>query len=1312
MKYKYLISFLKLSCLLLLCLEAGAQSTNPSPYCYPTATGMTAGTCTGNGGAFGYGFSIQSFTLNTISRTGNCYGSGNTDVYRYWNNTTTLNGGEKYSLEIVTPQSVGFSVSAGAWIDYNQNNTFDSLELIGVNFVNNNNVAGGVRHKFTFTVPCNATAGTTRLRVRAQSSILILGNQACASPSTYGETWDFAITIWQPTSVNVGFTIPTNAYVKTSVSMVNDNQVKYTTNTWDINNDGTIEAQNALNIGYTWTSGGTKCVKLKTKNCYGTDSIVKCLSIVSPTVKPVADFKSCIRVIDRYETVQLFDQSTNGPWQWTWSVIDSLTYASSGWYPYLGGGEVTADPNNNGNDEHSKNPEFSFDVPGTYAILLQVKNDIGTSSTVMKRGYIKVLLPTTYHLGFGAYGPKYDNVVTSDYGTLYDDGGLFGKYGNSMGMSSKSYMVLEPASGLPVTIKFKNIKLNNSGDSITVYDDNKRNASKILGTYTAADNGTYPTLTSTEGKMFVYFGTDNTGTDSGFVAEYFAQGHDPGAKSFGLGHNVLKIGKQASFYSKYNNLYTGNFGRKWKVDGVAKPLFENRDTMTHVFSDTMSHQVCLEFASCDTSFTICTNLQFDQGIIGKVYKDVNSNCALNSGDEDIGQLKVSLYDNSNNFISSRTTEKDGSFDFPVGLGQYKLVLDTLDGAFRVNCKYPGFDSAFTLASGNPLIDNINFAMECKPGFDIGVKSVGVYGLVFPGRQHQIRVLAGDLAKWHASSCSNMSGQVKITVTGKVSYLSKTTGSLTPSVSGKVFTYSISNFANVNLLKDFGLVFNTDTSGKSTDSVVVEVEVTPTSGDNDSSNNRRRFVYKVRNSYDPNIKEVYPENIKPGYKDWLTYTVHFQNTGTAPAFDVRIADTLDTQLDLETFEVIGYSHYVNTSLTGRVLSFTFKDIMLADSFSDEKASHGYIQYRIKPKPGLPAGVKIKNTAYIYFDFNEAVVTNTTTNEFVKDNYVIIPDPNFVVWLTANFPSCMNGNRMDTTCNDILVSSVNVSGLDIATLEGIQYFKSLILLNCSDNKLQDLPPMHALFSLDCSNNKFTQLPAIDVSNSLLCGKNLMTSLPALSGNLLLLDCRDNLLTTLPSLPNDLSELNCSGNQLTTLPTLPYPLRKLYCKDNKLNSIPDFPLLLETLDCSNNFIKCFPEFPSLIKMIAIVGNTFTCLPNYLPVMNSGEKDFPLCKKNDTFNNPNGCLSLITSVDETSVSRVMIYPNPGTGIFSIQLPMDMQVAGCSIEVYNLMGQMIHCSLITGESTQIDLSLQPAGVYIIKVNGLDFVLNACLIKQ
>jgi len=64
---------------------------------------------------------------------------------------------------------------------------------------------------------------------------------------------------------------------------------------------------------------------------------------------------------------------------------------------------------------------------------------------------------------------------------------------------------------------------------------------------------------------------------------------------------------------------------------------------------------------------------------------------------------------------------------------------------------------------------------------------------------------------------------------------------------------------------------------------------------------------------------------------------------------------------------------------------------------------YLNHTVKTKKGLPLGTQFKNTAAIYFDFNEAVITNTTVNTLgelsVEDamkadegNISIYPKPN--------------------------------------------------------------------------------------------------------------------------------------------------------------------------------------------------------------------------------------------------------------------------------------------------------------------------------
>ena len=77
------------------------------------------------------------------------------------------------------------------------------------------------------------------------------------------------------------------------------------------------------------------------------------------------------------------------------------------------------------------------------------------------------------------------------------------------------------------------------------------------------------------------------------------------------------------------------------------------------------------------------------------------------------------------------------------------------------------------------------------------------------------------------------------------------------------------------------------------------------------------------------------------------------------------------------------------IDGQKVRFTFANINLPDSFSNEPQSHGFIQFSVKPKSPVVPGSSFSNTGYIYFDFNPAVVTNSVAT--VLDNISGLTEP---------------------------------------------------------------------------------------------------------------------------------------------------------------------------------------------------------------------------------------------------------------------------------------------------------------------------------
>ena len=148
-------------------------------------------------------------------------------------------------------------------------------------------------------------------------------------------------------------------------------------------------------------------------------------------------------------------------------------------------------------------------------------------------------------------------------------------------------------------------------------------------------------------------------------------------------------------------------------------------------------------------------------------------------------------------------------------------------------------------------------------------------------------------------------------------------------------------------------------------------------------------------YDPNEKQVSPKGLgTQGYihnSEKLTYTIHFQNVGNAPAQHVRVEDVIDANLDLATLEIITQSHPVELDAVGNQITFFFRDINLPDSMSNPLGSQGFVTFKIHAKGNLAVGTQLKNHADIYFDFMPAIVTNEVLNtigEFKKSPHVAV------------------------------------------------------------------------------------------------------------------------------------------------------------------------------------------------------------------------------------------------------------------------------------------------------------------------------------
>lgn len=155
-------------------------------YCIPTSINGTADGDFING--------VQLSDINNIN-------SGGTSAPTYSNlSATAVTNLVRGSAQSISIQGGSYAPDAyAAWIDYDQDQTFEATEKLG-EFTTT--VAGQTR-SINFTVPNNATLGSTRMRVRGV--FLAAGEPTPTNPCFsygYGETEDYGIIIETSTSLH------------------------------------------------------------------------------------------------------------------------------------------------------------------------------------------------------------------------------------------------------------------------------------------------------------------------------------------------------------------------------------------------------------------------------------------------------------------------------------------------------------------------------------------------------------------------------------------------------------------------------------------------------------------------------------------------------------------------------------------------------------------------------------------------------------------------------------------------------------------------------------------------------------------------------------------------------------------------------------------------------------------------------------------------------------------------------------------------------------------------------------------------------
>ncbi|MCH2044789.1 MAG: SprB repeat-containing protein, partial [Saprospiraceae bacterium] len=316
-------------------------------------------------------------------------------------------------------------------------------------------------------------------------------------------------------------------------------------------------------------------------------------------------------------------------------------------------------------------------------------------------------------------------------------------------------------------------------------------------------------------------------------------------------------------------------------------------------------------------------------------------------------------------------------------GTYTIELASINTAQNLLCPVTTVHTVTTILGNN--YTNNDFYLEYTNPQDLSV-DVYDYGNTAPGQWYFTDVEFCNEGYTPMSNGTIVYTHDPLLGVPIISYswLNNITGHTYDAVTNTVtFNYSVINPGECGTI---WVDFVTDTTATVGDTVCNGAVINPIAGDATPANNSDFMCQEVLNSYDPNEKRVTPyrtgDELSGGMifedDEELTYTIHFQNLGTGPAYRVIVRDELDPNLLPETIKDVQLSHNGTLSISGNKLTFTFEDINLAPASQNLDRSMGSITFKINRVAGLPLGTEIKNDAGIYFDFNPPIITNETVS----------------------------------------------------------------------------------------------------------------------------------------------------------------------------------------------------------------------------------------------------------------------------------------------------------------------------------------------
>ena len=387
-------------------------------------------------------------------------------------------------------------------------------------------------------------------------------------------------------------------------------------------------------------------------------------------------------------------------------------------------------------------------------------------------------------------------------------------------------------------------------------------------------------------------------------------------------------------------------------------------------------------------------------ISGHVWEDLNQNGAEDVGGGGMPGANIML-DNG----AQAQTDGNGDYNIDVLVNAtYQVQMITGGGNFNYYCygnqvttssqTFPTspVDYTITPTSGTPNISGLDFGMATIPIVDAGMYSLWPYGGVIPGND-----FAGGM-DFKIYDASSTSCTLRLDFDPLVTFVS---ASITPDV----ITSTYVEWIFVNPSNYFGMcmyfTFNLSSSAPPGEELNWFASISCDAIDGCPQNDTRSATTYVANpnkSWKIDLNKIMGFHTGDSITGDITtadstfsYEIGYMNLGTDTIYNMTIRDTLPDHFDINSISKPFSMHESILDMDivdSNVLVFTFNGINLTDTATYYATSYGFVQFNVRLKRNLPVGTVIENSAAIYFDYDDPIFTDTTSNTIVQSTS--IPD----------------------------------------------------------------------------------------------------------------------------------------------------------------------------------------------------------------------------------------------------------------------------------------------------------------------------------